>query len=142
MQAGGTMLKSSPLVLFVDAIINLSLGVLLLVFPQSLVDFLGAPATDVRFYPNILGAVLFGIGLALLIELYQRPKGMVGLGLGGAIAINLCGGLVLALLLILGALNLPMRGVIFLWGLVLILVVISVVELIQHFPRPGNSDSD
>ena len=98
------MLKSSRTVLLVDAIINLSLGILLLLFPQRVVAVLGVPATDIRFYPNILGAVLFGIGIALLIEVYQRPQGMVGLGLGGAIAINLCGGVVLAVFLISGGL--------------------------------------
>jgi hypothetical protein len=141
MQSEETMLNRSRLLLFVDASINLSLGTLLFLFPQSLVDFLGVPSTDLRFYPNILGAVLFGIGLALLIEIYQRPKGMVGLGLGGAIAINVCGGVALALLLILEELDLPLRGIIFLWGLVLILIVISAVELILHLVLTRDSDS-
>jgi hypothetical protein len=129
------MLKDSQAVLLVDAIINLSLGILLLLFPQRLVDFLGVPATDVRFYPNVLGAVLFGIGLALLIEVCRRPEGTVGLGLGGAVAINLCAGIVLAFLLILGGLNVPLRGQLFLWGLVLVLILISGVELMMQLAR-------
>ena len=40
--------------------------------------------------------VVFGIGLAMLIECYRKSSRFVGLGLGGAIAINLCGGFVLA----------------------------------------------
>ena len=132
MEGQGTMLMGSSLVLLVDAIINLSLGILLLLFPQSLVDFLGVPATDICFYPNILGAVLFGIGVALIIEVYQRPQGMVGLGLGGAIAINLCGGIVLGAWLIFGELDLPLRGWVFLGVLDAALVAISTVELVAH----------
>jgi hypothetical protein len=48
------------------------------------------------FYPNALGGVLSGIGIALLIEAFREPNGLVGLGLGGAIAINLCDGFTLA----------------------------------------------
>ena len=73
------------LLLLVDAIINLLLGVLLLFFPARLVEAIGIPATEQSFYPSILGAVLFGIGVALLI---QRRNDR-GLGLTGAVAINL-----------------------------------------------------
>jgi hypothetical protein len=52
----------------VHASINLLLGVLLLVFPRSVVLTLGVPQSDSSFYPSILGAVLIGIGVALVIE--------------------------------------------------------------------------
>jgi hypothetical protein len=55
------------------------------------------------------------------------------LGLGGAIAINLCGGLVLAVWLLSNKLSLPLRGQIFLWSLVMLLVGISVLEGLSHF---------
>ena len=86
--------KGGFILLLVDSLINLALGVLLLVFSEGLVDFFGVPAAGQTFYPNILGAVLFGIGLALLIECFRKPQGLIGLGLGGAVAINLCGGTV------------------------------------------------
>jgi hypothetical protein len=54
----------------------------------------------------------------------------VGLGLIGAISINLCGGIVLTLWLIFGRLALPVRGRIFLWSLAFVLVVLSGAELI------------
>lgn len=101
-------------ILLADAAINLILGFLLLIFSRPLIDILGVPGTEVTFYPNILGGVLLGIGIALLIECYRSPVGLVGLGLGGAIAINLCGGLVLAVWLIFGDLKIPFRGQIFL----------------------------
>jgi len=120
----------SQKVLLIDAIINLILGILLLIFNQSIINTLGVPPTGHAFYPNILGGVLFGIGIALLIEYFRRPGDMIGLGLGGAITINLCGGLVLALWLISGKLAIPLRGQIFLWSLVVVLVGISSVELL------------
>ena len=108
-----TFMQSSK-VLLADAAINLILGFLLLIFSRPLIDILGVAGTEVTFYPNILGGVLLGIGIALLIECYRSPVGLVGLGLGGAIAINLCGGLVLAVWLIFGDLKIPFRGQIFL----------------------------
>jgi hypothetical protein len=122
------MMKPANL-LVVDAGINLVLGILLVVFPQGLVSALGIPDAAQGFYPNILGGVLFGIGIALLIERYG---GTSGLGLAGAASINLCGGLVLTGWLLFGSLALPLRGSLLLWGLALVLVVLSSVELAQH----------
>jgi len=128
-------MRSSAL-LTVDAIVNLVLGFLLLVFPAGLVSMLGVPKADPAFYPSILGAVLFGIGIALLIE---RSRGSSGLGLSGAIAINLCGGLVLAAWLVFGSIEVPLRGLIVLWGLVVVLVGISSFELIAQTRPPSRS---
>jgi hypothetical protein len=122
-------------VLLIDALINLILGVVLLTFQPSLAEALGVPQTEQTFYPTILGAVLLGVGLALLLECSGRPKRLVGLGLGGAIAINLCGGIVLALWMASGKLLLPIRGQVFLWSLVVILLVISTIELLVHQRR-------
>ena len=116
---------NSKKVLFLDAIINLILGILLLTFSQPIVKFLGVPNTDQYFYPNILGG-------ALLIECYRKSDSFIGLGLGGAISINMCGGLILALWLLFGNLTIPIGGKIFLWILVVILVGISCIELIIH----------
>ena len=85
-----------------------------------------------ELYPTILGAVLFGIGIALTIECYRKLWRMVGLGLRGAVAINLSGGLVLILWLIFGDLNIPLRGHFFLWSLAIILVGISLIEVFTH----------
>ena len=123
------------ILLKVDAAINLILGVLLMAFPAKLVTALGVPMADPSFYPTILGGVLFGIGLALLVECYRRPNRFVGLGLGGAIAINLCGGCVVAAWLLSNKLTLPLRGQIFLWSLVVLLVGISLLEGLTHFKK-------
>lgn len=80
-----------------------------------------------------------GIGLALLIECFRKPQGLIGLGLGGAVAINLCAGLVLAAWLIFGGLDLPLRGLVFLWILVFVLVGISTLELVAHLKSGKNA---
>ena len=128
-------MKPKKLLLLIDAIINLGLGALLVLFPEGVVLALGVPSAESAFYPSILGSVLFGVGLALLLE---RNSG-TGLGLHGAVAINLSGGLVLGLWLIFGGLQLPLRGEIFLWGLAIVLVGISVVEIMatQKVGIPG-----
>jgi hypothetical protein len=122
----------------VDAAINLILGVLLIAFPAKLIKALGVPMADPSFYPTILGGVLFGIGLALLIECYRKSSRFVGLGLGGAIAINLCGGCVLAAWLLSDKLTLPLRGHIFLWFLVLLLIGLSLLEGLAHVRRKAS----
>ena len=125
-----------------DAAINLILGILLMAFLAGLVKALGIPLADLSFYPTILGGVLFGIGLALLVECYRKSSRFVGLGLGGAIAINLCGGFVLAAWLLSDKLSLPLRGTILLWFLVLLLVGISLLEGLTHLKKEKMLSSD
>ncbi len=119
-------------ILLIDALINLTLGVLLVTFPRNLVSFLGIPDVTNTFYPSILGAVLIGIAIALFIEYMRKPTGIVGLGLGGAVSINLCGVVILLIWLVSGKLHIPLRGQIILWTLALILVIISCFELIMY----------
>lgn len=123
------------IILIVDAVINFVLGLLLLLFSPTIVNWLGVPPSSTSFYPNILGAIFIGITIALVIgatgPISRRSS---GLGLTGAIAINLCGGITLALWLVFGRLQIPTKGFIFLWALVVILVVVSLTELI-HFGR-------
>ena len=82
--------------LVIDAAVNLLLGLLLLLFPSGIAAWLGAPSAASAFYPSLLGGVLFGIGLALLLEARRRGQGPRGLGMAGAICINFCGAGVLA----------------------------------------------
>jgi hypothetical protein len=115
--------------LIIDGSINLALGLLLLIFPTSLVEILGIPNPTSPFYPNVLGGVLFGIAIALFVESRNSKSSGVGLGLTGAVIINLCGGVVLGAWLLFGGLGLPVRGQLILWILVVLLVGISAVEL-------------
>ena len=122
-------MKSSKLLL-VDALINLMLGVLLATFPKSVVAFLGVPDCRTKFYPSIFGAVLIGIGVALVIEYVRKPTRPAGLGLYGAVVINLIGAVFLVGWLLCGGLEIPLRGQVFLWAVAGVLVVISLVELV------------
>lgn len=111
-------------ILLIDACISLVLGVFLLVFPRQLVELLGLPPAESKFYPGILGAVVVGIAIALFRERLRKPMGPVGLGVAGAIAIDLCAALFLAgWLLLEGAL--PLWGRIVMWGIVAVLVIVS-----------------
>jgi cobalamin biosynthesis protein CobD/CbiB len=127
------MNKESTL-LILDAFINYALGILCLLYPY-VAEIIGVPFVQNSFYPSILGAVLFGIGIALTIEYFRKQLGWVGLGLGGAVAINLVGGTVLIFWLILGNLTIPFRGQVFLWMLAVILVLISSFELVVHVKK-------
>lgn len=122
--------KKQKVLLAIDAVVNLILGSLLLSFPAGMIEFLGLPAVAHYFYTSILGAVIFGIGIALLIDLFGASHGVRGLGLGGAIAINLCGGGVLFLWLILASFALPLRGHIILWAVAVLVLAIGLIELI------------
>lgn len=123
--------KSNKFLLIVDAIINYFLGIVLLLFSDQVVTFFGLPASDTKFYPTILGAVLFGIGIALSIEYFRKGK-LIGLGFGGAISINLIGGIVLFIWLVSGSLSIPLHGQIILWILDIILIAISFIEYVLY----------
>lgn len=128
--------------LVIDAIVNFTLGLTFILFPQQIVTLLGVETSVLSTVINILkatiaifGGVLTGIGIALLLESLHRPKGLVGLGLGGAVVINLCGGMVLAGWLIFGNLVIPILMLVLLWILVAILVVLSVMEFCIHVQK-------
>ena len=109
-----------------DGIGNVLLGLPLLFFPDLVSRFLGLPSTGTTLYPAILGAVFVGVGVALLVERFKPSLG--GLGLGGAISINLIFGVVLAGWLVLADVDQPARGLIVLSSLAVILVGISLAE--------------
>ena len=124
------MKTNQRMLLMLDAGINLALGILLLFFPLGIAEWLGVPETNTSFYPSILGAVIFGIGIALLIELYAEPYGFRGLGLGGAIAINFAGAGVLLLWLLFVPFEIPMRGHLLLWSIAITVLLVALAELV------------
>ena len=58
--------KKNEILLLIDGIINLLLGFVLLLFPFGIAKFIEIPESESSFYPTILGAVIFGIGLSLI----------------------------------------------------------------------------
>lgn len=124
------MKSKHKILLTIDGVVNLLLGGILLCFPAGCIELIGLPETSTYFYTSILGAVIFGIGVALVAERCGASHGVRGLGLGGAIAINLWGGGALAVWLIFVPLNTPMRGKIILWIVAVLVIGIGVAELI------------
>jgi hypothetical protein len=130
---------SKKITLLIDATVNLILGILLVAFNRGIAGFLGVPYAENYFYPNILGAVFIGITIALVVEAFRKKTEYTGLGLIGAVCINICGGLVLIFWLVFGNLGLPPQGGIFLWTLAILLLVISGIELIFTVKKAGSS---
>ncbi len=118
-----------PLTLLnIDAAIHLIFGIVLMFFPRILIGALGIPAPGTAFYASILGAVLTGVGLALLAERFRGIFGIPGLGFGGAICIKICAGGVLTAWLVHGGLPVPMHGDLLLWLVALALLGLSGAE--------------
>jgi hypothetical protein len=125
------MQRKQNTLLAIDGAVNVVLGILLLLFPAGVAGVLGLPSTNTNFYVSILGAVIFGIGVALFVELYGAPSGIRGLGLAGAIAINLCGGGALALWLLIGRFGIPLRGYVLMGVLAALVLGIGLAELLS-----------
>jgi hypothetical protein len=125
-------MSKKNLLLVVDGIVNLVLGILLMFFPAQLMEAFDLPKVETFFYVNILGSVLFGIGIALLLEYYTGKIGITGLGIGGAIAINFCGGGALVYWLLFGNLGLTPGGAIFLWSIAVVVLGVGVVETLTN----------
>jgi hypothetical protein len=97
-----------------DAVINFALGLPLLIVPAAAARLLGLPVPQPAFYASILGAILIGIALALMLEQFHAKTRLTGLGLGGAVTINICGAGALVAWLLFGRLELPLQGCLFL----------------------------
>jgi len=123
--------------LLIDGIVNLVLGILLLLFPLGVAEIIGVPRPVSNFYPTILGGVIFGIGIALLLEAYGQPQGVRGLSLAGAIVINFCGAGVLLLWLIFEPLDLPLRAIIILWIVAIAVFGLGILETLAKTWRDG-----
>ena len=121
--------RKQEILLSIDRMINLVLGILLILFPVGIAEIFGVPKPSTNFYPTILGGLIFGIGIALYIERYGFKHRIRGLGLGGAIVINISGALVLLLWLLINPFDLPLRGYIILWVIALLVLVVATIEL-------------
>lgn len=119
------MKGSHKTLLVIDAVVNLFLGILLLLAPIGLIDILGLPAISNTFYTTVLAGVLVGIGIALLLSLRCND----GLGLLGAIVINLCGSSALAAWLLINPDQVSKQGSIILAGIVILVLGLGLLEL-------------
>ncbi len=115
--------------LWLETLLKLTGGPLLLLAPMSTIRAFGLPASASGFWPRIVGALLLGIAAATYIE--GAWAGSRGLGLAGLVAINLTGALVIALAILAGRAAPTRRGAVALWVLVALLVSLSLVEIAQ-----------
>lgn len=113
----------------IDSGINLLLGVALLGMPKATIAFLGLPPTDEIFYVSILGAVLIGIAIALWVE-RKNDEHWRGLGMFGAVVINLVAGGVVFVWLVLDPFSIPTRGYVVLWTVATVVVATGGAELL------------
>lgn len=125
--------RGRPL-LVVDGVVNLLLGVLLLTAPDRLVRALGLPEFAGSLYPTVLGGVLVGIAAALFIESRPTEDGAQGLGVVGAVVINVAGAGALTLWLALASQAVPTRGRVTL-GIVAAVVFLMTAAEVAHGRR-------
>ena len=122
--------------LIIDAVIDGLLGIALLLFSPEVWQLIGIPGAYSRFYPNLLGAVLLGITIALIIEAKRKEKNAsAGLGFSGSLAINFSAGVILSLWLIFGHLAIPLKGFIVLGILSFFLVIMSLIEWYIYYRK-------
>jgi fluoride ion exporter CrcB/FEX len=100
---------------------------LLLMVPGAMATVAGLPKPQHTLYARLLGAMLVGVGLAIVLEGSEPTS--TGLGAGGAFAVNCTGALVLAVLLVFGRLDLPVRGRIVTWTVVGLLGLMGLTQL-------------
>ena len=124
------MKTKHKILLAIDGVVNLVLGLCLLLFPAGFQTLFGLPPTDTFFYASILGAVILGIGIALLLELWGFKRGIRGLGLGGALVINYIGAGALVAWLLFSYFDIPFRGHVTLWAVAVVVLGIGLVETI------------
>ncbi len=120
--------------LAVDSLVNLALGFALLVLPNTTISFFGLPAVETTFYVTVLGAVLFGIGVALWVE-RRNVERWRGLGLVGAVIINVFGAGTVLVWLIIDPFDLPARGYFVLWAVVVLVIGAALVEILAMVRR-------
>jgi hypothetical protein len=123
------IIETKNRLLIIDGAVNLALGAALMLFPSETQKLLGLPRSSTPFYASLLGAVLFGIGLALGMERFAGPARLRGLGLGGAIVINICGAAVLMIWLATRRLDIPVRGVLILWTVAAVVLLVALAEI-------------
>lgn len=121
--AGGALQQ----VLWLETLLKLTGGLVLLIAPLTAIRVLGLPGTPSRFWPRLLGTVLVGLAIATFIEGWL--PGSRGLSLAGCIAINLISAGTITTELILSSPRLVGRGRFILWLIVAILLSMSLVEV-------------
>jgi len=113
--------------LWIEFVVKLASGALLVLAPRMLARIAGLPPAEQPFWPRLLGGVLIGIAVAALVEV--RFKSSIGLGLAGAVSVNVATAATLGSMLILGQGGPSRRGRFALWLASAGLVILALVEI-------------
>lgn len=113
--------------LWLETLLKLAGGAVLVLFPLTTIKLLGLPPAATAFWPRLLGAVLIGISAATFIE--GAWEGSRGLGMAGLVVVNLLGAAVIALAAMFGGGAQTRRGTAALWALVVLLLLLALIEI-------------
>lgn len=113
--------------LLIEALVKLAAGVMLVLAPLATASVLGLPRPPSGFWPRLLGALLIGLAAALFIEM--RLPGSKGLGLAGAIAVDIVLAFTLVAQMLAKAGAETRRGKLVMWLVTAALVVLALVEI-------------
>lgn len=113
--------------LWIELVIKLAGGLLLLAVPLTTIAVLGLPKAANAFWPRMLGAVLVGLAAATYVDTNVRLGH--GLGLAGAFVIDLVSGLGLASLLFLKQGPDTWRGRAVVWVAAVGLIVLALAAI-------------
>ena len=113
--------------LWLEIILKGGTGLALLLAPSHLARLIGLPPVGAPFWPRALGSVLVGLAIAAAFGVGLGRAN--GLGLAGAAVVNVAALVFIVAELTIGAPGLARRGRLFLWLLVGVLAILSLVEL-------------
>jgi hypothetical protein len=115
--------------LWIETLLKLTAGLLLVLAPLSTIKLLGLPRSETAFWPRLLGALLIGLACSLYLE--GRAPGSHGLGLAGCVIVNFSAVSIMGGQLALEAGPPSARGRAVMWGVVVLLVMLSVLEIVN-----------
>lgn len=113
--------------LWIEFLTKVAVGIPLLLTPRVLAHVLGLPPAESPFWPRLIGGLLIGLAMAALIEV--RFKSSMGLGLAGAVAMNVATAATIGSLLIMGQGGPTRRGHFTLWLVAAVLMIQALVEI-------------
>jgi len=117
--------------LWLETLLKGSIGLIMMVAPITAAKIAGLPHNNSAFWARLFGASLIGIAAAFAIEGYAQVNAAItarGLGLGGAVVINL-----ITILSLLGTLIFKgvasRRGLLLIWLLTALLAFLMLLEI-------------
>ena len=113
--------------LWIEIVLKTSVGALLFLVPRATAKALGLPPVAQSFWPRLVGGALLGIAAAVALGTWLGRPG--GLGLAGAVAINLTAAVVIVAELSLAKDGMAKRGRVLSWLAAGGLGLLGLVEL-------------